>query len=203
MRKITYIFDAYCGWCYGFSKAINELATDPDIEVRVVHGSLFGGENRVRLGDFPHIPGANAQIAQLTGAVFGEPYQALLADGSMVMNSDDAARGLAALKLVGGEERGLEFATAMQRAFYLQGKSLSEAESYADIAEELGLSAQAVQSAFASEDAAALARKDQEWIANLGVQSYPTPLLETPSGFGIIGTATSTAAQMREVIAKN
>lgn len=203
MRKITYIFDAYCGWCYGFSEAINELATDPEVEVRVVHGSLFGDESTVRLGDFPHIPGANAQIVQLTGAVFGEPYQALLADGSMVMNSDDAARGLAALKLVGGEERGLEFATAMHTAFYQQGKSLSESATYAGIAEELGLEPQAAVSAFASEDAAALARKDQAWIAGLGVQSYPTPLLETAQGYGIIGTATSTAAQMREVIAKN
>lgn len=124
MYDLVYIADTYCGWCYGFGPAIRELVQDIEINLTVKHGALFSGERSASLDSFGHIPQANARIASLTGVIFGEPYQQLLEDGSTVMNSDDGARGLMALRSIVGEERGIEAVTAMQEAFYLAGLSL-------------------------------------------------------------------------------
>lgn len=42
-HRLTYVFDSYCGWCYGFGPAIRGLAADADIADTVRHGALFGG----------------------------------------------------------------------------------------------------------------------------------------------------------------
>ncbi|MFM9746035.1 DsbA family protein, partial [Streptomyces brasiliscabiei] len=79
---------------------------------------------------FEHIPGANARIAELTGVVFGADHERMLAEGRLMLDSDAAARGLAALRAVAGAVRGLEMAAAMQAAFYGRGRSLSDPRTY-------------------------------------------------------------------------
>ena len=83
MHHLIYVFDSYCGWCYGFGPAIRERAARDDIFVEVRHGSLFGGDRAASLGAFAHIPQANARIAALTGARFGDGYQRLLESGEV------------------------------------------------------------------------------------------------------------------------
>ena len=48
---------------------------------------------RVPIREFGYVQGANAKIAELTGAEFGAGYERLIADGSFVMDSEAAARG--------------------------------------------------------------------------------------------------------------
>lgn len=74
------------------------------------------------IGAFRHIAEANARIFTLTGVDFGAGYQDMLAHGTTLMNSDDAARGLAALRSVAGTERQLAAASVMQEAFFHHGR---------------------------------------------------------------------------------
>src|SRR5215216_4412088 len=97
--KLVYVFDAYCGWSHGFSDTLREVVSrHPGLPVEVVSGGLFIGERRVPMSDFGFIGEANAEISRLTGARFGEGYQRLAAEGSFVMDSEAAARGVAALR---------------------------------------------------------------------------------------------------------
>jgi hypothetical protein len=116
LHELTYAFDAYCGWCYGFGPAVHRFADEHGdrIRVRVLSGGLFIGERALPVGAFPHIAGANARIAVMTGVRFGEPYQRLLADGTTVMDSTMPAIGLIALRRQ-APERALAF-TAERRA---------------------------------------------------------------------------------------
>src|SRR5512135_442401 len=124
--KLIYVFDAYCGWSYGFSDTIAEvLGRHPDLPVEVVSGGLFTGSRRVPVREFGYIQGANDKISELTGAQFGEGYRRLIADGSFVMDSEDAAAGMVALRLA-APDLAVELAVALQRAFYVDGLSLSE-----------------------------------------------------------------------------
>ncbi len=202
MPHIIYIFDAYCGWCYGFGPASHELAKRGNVTIDVKHGSLFQGENSKTIGEFPHIPGANARIAELTGVSFGPDYEALLADGTLLLESYQAAIGLSALKSAAGAERGLELANAMQQAFYLRGLSLSEPATYADIAERLGLDAELVVARLGDSEVIAAADADQQWGIDRDLRRYPTLVLETPDGYVPIGTPTSTADEIEAEIAK-
>ncbi|MER6958983.1 DsbA family protein [Streptomyces sp. NPDC000618] len=174
--KLVYVFDAYCGWSHGFSGTLSEVASHhPELPVEVVSGGLFTGSRRVPVREFGHVQGANAKIAELTGAEFGEAYELLIADGSFVMDSEAAARGVAALRQA-APARAVELAIALQRAFYVDGLSLSEAATYRNVAEEAGLDADAVVTAFEGSEVRVAAGADFHRSASLGVTGFPTLL---------------------------
>ena len=172
--KLVYVFDAYCGWSYGFAPTLTELVRRrPDLDVEVVSGGLFTGSRRVPVREFGYVEGANAKISELTGADFGPGYAALIADGSFVMDSEAAARGVAALRQA-APERIVELTEAVQHAFYVDGRSLSEPETYRRLGEAAGLDPGAITTSFAT--GAVAAQSDFARAAELGVHSYPTLL---------------------------
>ncbi|GAA3789917.1 DsbA family protein [Streptomyces phyllanthi] len=174
--KLVYVFDAYCGWSHGFSGTLSEVVSrHPELPVEVVSGGLFTGPRRVPIREFGYVQGANAKIAELTGAEFGEAYERLIADGSFVMDSEAAARGVAALRRA-APARAAELTTALQRAFYADGRSLSDPATYRKVAEEAGLDADAVVAAFEDTETRAAAGADFRRAASLGVTGFPTLL---------------------------
>ncbi|MEU5396014.1 DsbA family protein [Streptomyces tibetensis] len=197
--KLIYVFDAYCGWSHGFSRTLREVASrHPELDVDVVSGGLFTGPRRVPIREFGYVQGANAKIAELTGAEFGEAYDRLIADGSFVMDSEAAARGVAALRQV-APAREVELATTLQRAFYVDGRSLSDPATYRKVAEEAGLDADAVIAAFEAPRAQEAAQADFRRAAALGVTGFPTLIAVdgdrvTPLAYG---NATATEVEQR------
>ncbi|GAA3808237.1 DsbA family protein [Streptomyces coacervatus] len=174
--KLVYVFDAYCGWSHGFSGTLNEVVSlHPELPVEVVSGGLFTGSRRVPIREFGYVQDANAKIAELTGAEFGEAYERLIADGSFVMDSEAAARGVAALRQA-APTRAAELAVALQQAFYVDGLSLSDSVTYRKVAEEAGLDADAVVAAFEGSEARVAAGADFHRSASLGVTGFPTLL---------------------------
>ncbi|WP_217242247.1 DsbA family protein [Streptomyces sp. AC555_RSS877] len=174
--KLVYVFDAYCGWSHGFTATLREITSrHPDLPVEVVSGGLFTGSRRVPIREFGYVQGANAKIAELTGATFGQAYEELIADGSFVMDSEAAARGVAAVRQV-APDRAAELAADLQHAFYIDGLSLSEAATYRTVAQAAGLDADAVVAAFEAPEAQTAARADFRRAAQLGVTGFPTLL---------------------------
>ncbi|MEU1183577.1 DsbA family protein [Streptomyces sp. NPDC005820] len=174
--KLVYAFDAYCGWSHGFSGTLGAVvARHPGLPVEVVSGGLFTGARRVPIRAFGYVQGANAEIARLTGAEFGEPYERLIADGSFVMDSEAAARGLAALRRA-APDRAADLAVALQRAFYVDGLSLSDPATLRKVAEDAGLDSGSVAAAFEGAGARAEAEADFRRTASLGVTGFPTLL---------------------------
>jgi putative protein-disulfide isomerase len=172
--RLIYVFDAYCGWSHGFSATLGKItARHSDLPVEVISGGLFVGERRVPVREFGYVQGANAQIHDKTGAEFGAAYERLIADGSFVMDSEAAARGFAAVRQA-APDRAAELAVAVQRAFYLDGLSLSEPATYRKVAEQAGLDSEAVAAAFTDPRSAAAAAADFQRAAQLGVTGFPT-----------------------------
>jgi putative protein-disulfide isomerase len=131
----TYAFDAYCGWCWGFSPALHEFAAinRDRIRLRVLSGGLFVGEGARRIGSYTHIPEAKRRITELTGVKFGEGFERAVAEGTMVLDSLDAATGLVALRTQ-DPDRALDVAAAMLRTWHIDGRSLSDPTVYRYIA---------------------------------------------------------------------
>ena len=168
--ELVYVFDAYCGWSYGFAPTMTEFARrHPELPVRVVSGGLFVGGRRVPIAEFGYVQGANAKISELTGVPFGEAYDRLIADGTFVMDSEAAARGMAALASV-APSRAVELAELLQEAFYVDGLSLSDAATYRAVATRAGLDGDAVVAGFSS------AVADFREARELGVSGFPTLL---------------------------
>ncbi|WP_119696871.1 DsbA family protein [Microbacterium halotolerans] len=199
--KLTYAFDALCGWCYGFGPALHEFAdSNADrIELDVRSGGLFSGEATGPISACPHIPAANERIARLTGVPFGAPYQRLLAEGTAVMDSTAAATGLVALRSQ-APGRALEFAAAIQAAWYQQGQDLRDQAVYQEIAARCGLDVPAVTEAYASPSTRIAAERDFQYVRSLGVTRYPTLLVHTASGVQPLGGPVSRADALTSVL---
>jgi putative protein-disulfide isomerase len=168
--KLVYVFDAYCGWSHAFSGTLETvLARHPELPVEVVSGGLFTGQRRVPIREFGFIKGANVQVTAQTGATFGDAFNALLDEGTFVMDSEAAARGLIALRQA-APERAAELAIAMQKAYFHDGLSLSDAKTYRTIADAFGLDSDAVVQAFKT----ATPEADFARAAQFGASGYPT-----------------------------
>ncbi len=196
-RELTYVFDAYCGWSYGFGPALRTFLDGQvgNVEVRLLSGGLFTGDRVVPIRTFEYVRTGNAQIHELTGAVFGSAYQQLVDEGSFLMDSHDAAVGFVSLRTA-APTRALELALAMQDAFYRDGLSLSDPETYRSIAELHGLDAARVLDLLTDPTTTHAARTDFAEARSLGVTSYPTLLLHTQTGVAPIGRATSSAVEL-------
>jgi putative protein-disulfide isomerase len=194
--KLVYVFDAYCGWSHGFSEVLTEIAgRHPDLPVEVVSGGLFTGARRVPIREFGHIKGANAKISELTGVEFGDAYERLIADGSFVMDSEDAARGMAAVRQV-VPGRAVDLAATLQHAFYVDGLSLSDPATYRTVAAAAGLDPDAVVEAFTAPASAAAAQEDFARASGLGVHSFPTLLAVDGDRQKIVAVGHATADQV-------
>ncbi|WP_171168471.1 DsbA family protein [Streptomyces sp. I05A-00742] len=206
---VTYAFDAYCGWCYGFGPTVREFAAvNADrLDLRVVSGGLFTGARAQPVGAYAsYIPQSDARIAELTGAVFGEAYSRAVAEGTTVLDSADAATALVALaRQVPGDAPGgpggrtLELAGALQRAWYRDGRSLSDPATLKAVAEGAGLDGDDAVAAYALPGTRQEALAGFREVRRLGVDSFPTLLLHTADG-GVRrlgGPATSAQALTR------
>lgn len=188
--SLLYITDAYCGWCYGFSNSITTFhKNNPHIPIEVISGGLFVDEKSLPISAYPHIPAANQRIEQLTGAVFGENYKKLLHEGSMVLNSEDAASGLIALKSL-DSKRGVEFIAAIQHAFYFEGKSLSDIQTYLNIAERMGLDHTTLKKKLNDNTILTDVHAEFSLAQQLKVEGYPTLLLKKENEYIYLGGST-------------
>lgn len=196
---LTYAFDAYCGWCYGFGPAVRQFASDnaERIDLRVLSGGLFTPPRALPIGAYPHIPGANQRISDLTGVTFGDGYQRMLAEGSTVMDSTDAATALIALRRH-APDQALDLASSLQDAWYNEGHSLSDPEVVRSIAVDYGLDGDAVTATLAEPDTLAEAQREFRHARQLGVESYPSLLLHTATGAHRLGGPVTTAAALTQ-----
>lgn len=80
--KVYYIFDSYCGWCYGFETILKPfIEAHPELEVTALSGGLFMDGHP--LSAFPYMSDTNKRIADMFGVEFGKPYLNLLETGSI------------------------------------------------------------------------------------------------------------------------
>ncbi|QYA26915.1 DsbA family protein [Gramella sp. MT6] len=176
--NLIYIWDGYCGWCFGFSKELTKFVKNhPELPVTVLPGGLFTGDKTLTISHYSHILGANQRITQLTGVEFGEPYNRLLEEGSFVLNSEDAARGFVALRHFTPTKQ-YDIANAMMKLFYQEGKSLSKPETFGEIAQNFGLDAQDVMEYYSTDKALEVAKELFNIVQETGINSYPTLLLQ-------------------------
>lgn len=147
-----------------------------------IYVRLFVGDRKQPIGAYPHIPEANKRISQLTGAEFGTSYETLLEEGTFVLDSEAAAKGFTALRFF-APERAYYLASSMQRAFYYEGKSLSDPATYREIAIAHHIDPEAVLAQFEDEASTKDARADFVKVQQIGVQSYPTLLLQKSDDF--------------------
>lgn len=194
--SLIYVWDPYCGWCYGFSKSLQSFCENhPELPITILSGGLFVADRKMPMSSFSYIPEVNQRISQLTGVEFGKAYQNLIEEGTFTMDSEAAAKGFSALRYF-APERPYQLAASMQQAFYQEGKSLSDPATYKEIALAHNMDPEAVVARFLSNDSTEDAQADFTKVQQLGIQSYPTLLLKKDDEYFALGGGVMTPEKL-------
>jgi len=144
MTTIYYCYDAYCGWCYGFSPVIKRIAEE--YKGKVAFEVLSGG---MIITDQPrpisamagYIQQAYKVVEERTGIRFGSDYLWHINhpnDSDWFPNSEKPAIALCIFKEYYPDCQ-VEFAADLQYALHYEGRDLCDDEAYRHLLEKYQL----------------------------------------------------------------
>jgi putative protein-disulfide isomerase len=177
MTRFTYIYDTYCGWCYGASPVIDALI-ESGVDVTMMHRHLFRGPHAHRMGDgFGKLAlQYDRRIQQLTGQKFSDAYvENILGNPNEVLESGLTAQA-AALVHDQGAKAELKLAQALQKARYVAGISAANSDLVRKVLAEFGVGRALDEGKGPARKISAEAAKLQ---ASAGAQGVPTLLQHT------------------------
>ena len=132
---LIYCYDAYCGWCYGFSNIIQKVFKKYKTQVyfEVLSGGMVLPENPVPIANTAsYIKSASRKVEELTGIKFGEDYLWHINNpdkSDWFPNSEKAAIALCIFKEIYPEQQ-VAFASDLLYALNFEGRDLTDNESY-------------------------------------------------------------------------
>jgi putative protein-disulfide isomerase len=184
---LHYIFDPMCGWCYAAAPLVEAARSVPGLKVEFHGGGMMTGANRRAISPqwreyvMPH----DRRIADLTGQPFGEAYfEGLLRDTGAMMDSEPPTTAALAAEAL-REGGGLDMIHRLQRAHYVEGRRVADADVLTAVAVELGFDAEDFVSTFARMSGEVTSRHiaaSRQLLQRAGGQGFPTFVLARAGG---------------------
>lgn len=174
--ELIYAYDPLCGWCYGFDPVVGQIKAEfaGRIDFRIMSGGINVGDRAVPIrAHAEHVKRALPAVERATGARFGQPFIALLDDGSYLNDSEPPSIALAAVKDM-RPEIALDYAYRMQQALFLHGQDLNRLETHLGLVAEFQLDKDEFTEKFISPVYRAKARQEFRDVAGLGVSGFPS-----------------------------
>jgi putative protein-disulfide isomerase len=181
--KIIYCYDAYCGWCYGFSPVIKELwlKNREQFDFETISGGMIPVEATKHIGAIAeYIQGAYQTVEQMTGVKFGKDYLWHIFnpdDSDWFPNSEMAAIAMAIFRELYPDQT-IAFASDLQYALYEEGRDLTDKEAYRHLLEKYSIDAEVFYQKLGSETYKEKAYYDFSLIKQLRVNGFPTVFLQ-------------------------
>ncbi|WP_338760189.1 DsbA family protein [Bernardetia sp. ABR2-2B] len=195
--KLIYIYDALCGWCYGFAPAMRDFYKNHknDFEtIDVISGGMITGDRIGAIGEVaPYIKNAYKDVENRTGVKFGETFlQDILEEGSAIFTSIPPSIALSVFKKeaqenpkLAGEknEKVLYFAEDLQSLIYFDGIVPKDYSKYGKLATKYGLNNNDFVEKMNNPDYEKLAQKDFQLSQDFGVNGFPTLIIQKGEEF--------------------
>jgi putative protein-disulfide isomerase len=184
MKRLTYVFDPLCGWCYGAGPVLELLSQRGGEQLQLLPSGLFSGEGARPMDDaFAAYAWSNDQrIERLTGQPFSALYRSQVLDNhERMFDSGPATVALTAVALT-APQREAEALKAIQHARYVDGLDNTAIPVLLALLRGLGLEAAADR--LAQPDAAlmdanhARIAQARQLMRALGAQGVPSFVLE-------------------------
>ncbi|MBU6324360.1 MAG: DsbA family protein [Bacteroidetes bacterium] len=173
---LYYVYDALCGWCYGFSPVIRQVEerfVGPDLKLEVISGGMIGEDRAQPIGHMSdYILQTLPRLEAMTGVSFSEAYKGVLRDGSRIYASLWPSRALTAWKQL-YPERQREFATALQKSIFVDAAPTDNPELYPQIATALGADADKFSEILHSESNHYSTQVEFQFTQELGISGFP------------------------------
>lgn len=181
---LIYCYDAYCGWCYGFSPVINKIATTfkAKLQTDVLSGGMILPEKPVHIAvSANYIASAYKNVEDLTGIQFGPDYLWHIHhpdDSDWYPNSEKPAIAMCIFKEY-YPDRAVEFAAQLQYALHYEGRDLTDDQSYIHLLEKYSIQQEVFFEKLASEEYKEMAYYEFSLMKQLQVTGYPCVFIQT------------------------
>ena len=138
---LIYCYDAYCGWCYGFSSVIKKIAEEykEQFTIEVLSGGMIISQNPPPISSIAeYVQSAHKMVEQMTGIKFGEDFLWHIFNpdkSDWFLDSEKPAIALSVFKEYYPELQ-VQFASDLQYALNYEGRDLCDDEAYRHLLEK-------------------------------------------------------------------
>ncbi len=181
---ILYCYDPYCGWCFGFSPVIKKIAETYKniLPIDVLSGGMILPEKPTHISlAAPYILSAYKNVEETTGIKFGDDYLWHLNnpdDTDWYPNSEKPSIAMCIFKEF-YPERAVEFATDLQYALHVEGRDLTDNETYRHLLEKYSIQPEIFYDKLQSEEYKEMAYYEFSLMKQLQVTGYPCVFIQT------------------------
>ena len=181
---LIYCYDAYCGWCFGFSKVIQQIARDfkDMVETEVLSGGMIVTDKPVHISATAgYIQKAYKNVEELTGAKFGADYLWHIfnfENSDWYPHSEKPAIAMCIFKDF-YPDRSIEFAADLLYALHFEGRDLTDDEAYRHLLDKYSIRPEIFYERLASQEYKEKAYYEFSLVKQLKVSGYPAVFLQT------------------------
>lgn len=180
---VYYCYDAYCGWCYGFSPVIKKIATafKDKLSFEVLSGGMIPKENARPISAIAgYISEAYHRVEETTGIKFGEDYLWHIFNpdkSDWYQHSEKSASALCIVKEIQPDQQ-VAFAADLQYALHYEGRDLTDDEAYRHLLEKYVIPEEEFYTKLNSEEYKEKAHYEFALCKQLQATSFPQVLLQ-------------------------
>ena len=171
MRRLLYVVDPMCSWCYGFAPVLAELEQElaPGVSVELIMGGLAPDSDAPMDEDTRrYVQGAWREVTARTGVAFNHDFW------SRCQPRRSTYPSCRAVLVAGARGRRREMLAAIHRAYYQEARNPSDAATLAALAAELGLDPAGFRAELDAPATQARLEADFARRRLLGVRSFPS-----------------------------
>ena len=175
---LVYFADPMCSWCWGFAPVIQAIGErfGEDLPIRLVLGGLRPGTVE------PMDEQARAEMRGHWNHVHetsGQPFDwSFFERGGFVYDTEPASRAVVLMRRRGMAEA-LAGLRSLQRAFYAEGRDITDLDQLAALAAELGFEQESFRAGLDEPATLRETRADFALAAQSGVRGFPTLIAGT------------------------
>ncbi|HRG81024.1 MAG TPA: DsbA family protein [Chitinophagaceae bacterium] len=181
---IYYCYDAYCGWCYGFSPVIKKIAEEYKgrLAFEVLSGGMIPADHPRPVSSIAgYVSQAYKTVEERTGIRFGPDFLWHMfnpGESDWFMHSEKSAAALCIVKEIYPDQQ-VAFAADLQYALNFEGRDLTDDEAYRHLLEKYQLNADDFYSKLNSDLYKEKARYEFALCQQLQVTGFPAVLIQT------------------------
>jgi putative protein-disulfide isomerase len=187
MKKIFYVGDPVCSWCYAFTDIFEEIKKEfsKDLSFSYIMGGLVFEREIVLDRALKKLLKKNWKEVELKTGKHIKASVNIEDAKEMPYISDPGCIGFQAVKQI-DEELSYNFYKNMHKAFYEDLENIFEFETLLKIAVKTGVDEKYFSSKFNDPKTKELAVKDIEKAKLLGVRAFPSLVLQDDSGAKVL-----------------
>ena len=179
--KIIYVYDAICGWCFGFSPTVQRLKEvySGKVEFEIISGGLKLGRGAGPIDVIaPYIKTSYQDVERATGVKFSDNFiNGTLREGTMILNSLPPAIALSIIK-ERYPDKAFAFASLLHKMYYVDGIEPEDYDAYGGYAATIGYEKDEFNTRMGDDKYIKKAEMEFQYAKALGVNSYPTMIME-------------------------